>query len=472
MLAFGYVLLVVIVALTIPLAINLRARARSELEGQALLGAQTIAAGIGREGLHAGPVLSRDVATYAVQVGGRVIVMDATGHVLADSSAKVDPDAPGFANCGRPEILSALGLRCVDPATDSVAPQSPRMPKADTTIRYSHTLGADLLAAAAPVLDQGRVFGAVRITQNIDSVNEAVRNVTISIVAIGLVGLLAGMLVAFGLASSLARPLSKLATTARRLGDGDLTARAGEVGGAQEIRTLGESFDEMAGRVERTVRSQREFVANASHQLRTPLAGMKLRLEAAWAETDDHEVRHQIEEADHEVDRLADTVDRMLVISRGVEEGSAEPVELRDAADRGVDRWRARADEAGVELTSAGERGAAWADPADLDQVVDNLIDNALSHGAGPVRVESARADGIVSLSVTDAGPGIRPEDRERVTERFYRGRGAPSGGSGLGLAIARELAARWGGELEVSGAAGGGARIALRLPAATGAEA
>lgn len=469
MLAFGYILLVVIVALTIPLTINLRARARSELEGQALLSAQTIAAGIGKEGLKIGPALRHEVATYADQVDGRVIVTDADGTVLADSSNLAEPGGANYATCGRPEILSALGLTCLDAKTGRVGPATPSTPKPDTTIRFSHTLGADLLAAAAPVLDQGGVFGAVRITQNIAGVNAAVRRVTVAIALIGLAGLAAGMLVAFALANSLARPLTKLASTAQRLGDGDLSARAGDVGGASEIRTLGESFDEMAGRVERTVRSQREFVANASHQLRTPLTGMKLRLESAAAETDDPEMKRQIAAADVEVDRLADTVDRMLVMARGVEEGRATSVDVMDIAVRAVDRWRGPAEQLGVSVIADGEGGYISADPVDIDQVMDNLIDNALAHGAGPVRIEASRVGTEVRLSVSDRGPGIPQRERALVTERFYRGKGAGPGGSGLGLSIARELVAKWGGELDVESHEGAGANIVLRFPSQDG---
>jgi signal transduction histidine kinase len=462
-LAFGYTLLIVIVALTIPLAVNLRARARGELESQALLSAQTIAAGVGKEGLHRGPALDHQVAAYYAQIHDRVIVMDANGKVLADSQGN-DSLGMSYADCGRPEILSALGLRCLDPQTGKLGTATPA---AETTIRHSTDLGVDLLAAAAPVLNEGTVFGAVRITQDIGAVNAAVREVTIAIIAIGVAGLVAGMIVAFALADSLARPLTALAAAARRLGRGDFSARAGDVGGAREIRSLGDSFDEMADRVERTVRSQREFVANASHQLRTPLTGMKLRLEAAAADTNDPKVKKEILAADREVDRLADTVDRMLLIAKEVEEGHASFVDLRDVADRAAVRWRDRAGQAGTSVATAGLGARALADPVDLDQIVDNLIDNALAHGAGPIEIDTSLRDRSVILSVRDHGSGIPPEDRERVTERFYRGEAPRSAGSGLGLAIARELAERWGGDLAVSNDTGGGARVELRLPVA-----
>jgi signal transduction histidine kinase len=460
-LAFGYTLLIVIVALTIPLAVNLRARARSELQSQALLSAQTIAAGIGKEGLRRGPVLNHEVSAYAAQVQGRVMVMDPDGTVLADSQG-AGTLGHNYADCGRPEILSALGLTCLDPATGKLGPT---MPKAETTIRHSSDLGTDLLAAAAPVLDEGKVYGAVRITQDIGEVNAAVREVTIAIVAIGATGLAAGMIVAFALANSFARPLTKLAGAARRLGQGDLSARVGPVGGAQEIRGLGDSFDEMADRVERTVRSQRQFVANASHQLRTPLTGMKLRLEAAAADSADPAVRDEILAADQEVDRLADTVDRMLMIAKEVEEGHASPVDLRDIADRAATRWHDRASDVETSVVVTGQRVGALADPVDLDQVLDNLIDNALDYGSGPIEIETTRRHGLVGLCVRDHGAGISARDLEHVTDRFYRGEASGHTGSGLGLAIARELAERWGGHLEISNADAGGARIELRLP-------
>ncbi len=463
MLAFGYTLLVVIVALAIPLAVNLRARARGELESQALLSAQTIAAGLGKEGLQAGPALNHEVAVYSEQIDGRVMVLDEDGTVLADSLGN-DSVGKNYADCGRPEILSALGLRCADPATGTLAPA---VPKAETTIRHSSDLNADILAAAAPVLDEGKVFGAVRITQDVGPVNDAVRSVTIGIVAIGAAGLIAGMIVAFAMANSLSRPIRKLAATARRLGSGDFSARAGHVGGARELDSLGDSFDEMADRVERTVQAQREFVANASHQLRTPLTGMKLRLEAAASDVDDPAVKTQIAAADREVNRLADTVDRMLVMAREIEEGHASVVQLREVADRAVDRWRDRAAQAGTSVSAGGTGGEAMADPVDLDQVVDNLVDNALAHGVGPVEIETDAVGDRVCLAVRDHGAGIPEAEREHVTDRFFRGDTADSEGSGLGLAIARELAERWGGDLDIADAAGGGARVELRLPAA-----
>jgi two-component system OmpR family sensor kinase len=275
------------------------------------------------------------------------------------------------------------------------------------------------------------------------------------------------MLLAFGLAGSLSRPLTRLAAAAKRLGQGDLSARAGDVSGASEVEELGRSFDEMADRLERSAQAQREFVANASHQLRTPLTAMKLRLEGAIADAPDEGVRQRLEAADREVDRLSGIVDRLLVMAREIEEGTSASVDLGEAVDRAIRRWGDRAAQRDSTILTRSGGGSAHVDPTDLDQIIDNLLDNATSYAPGEVTVESGHSNGRVFVAVRDRGPGIGPQDLPRVTERFYRGSGVPSGGSGLGLAIARQLVEKWGGTLSVESTPGDGTRVEVRLDAA-----
>ena len=327
------------------------------------------------------------------------------------------------------------------------------------------------MVAAAPVLDPG-LIGAVRITKDIQSVNDAVRRTTISLVSvIGGIGLVIGLVIAFIVSGSLARPLTRLAATARRLGAGDLSARAHDVSGADEIEELAGSFDEMADRVERTVQAQREFVANASHQLRTPLTGMKLRLESAIERSDSPEMTHDLTAADKEIDRLAATVDRLLVMARTLEEGGSTEIELHDAAERAADRWRERAATTRSTLSVDGDPVTAQANATDVDQILDNLLENAMTYAPGadracrPARPSAGRSS---RFAITDRAS--RPRNRRKVTERFYRGKTAPPGGSGLGLAIARDLAERWGGALSVQSADGGGTRVEVRFRVASGA--
>ena len=448
MLAFTYVVVTVLVALSIPLLVSLRARARNDVEKSTLSFVQTIAGFLDGESLKQGAWLSDHVAAWADQGGGRVIVMDAHGVVLADSAGQAV--GKNYNNGLRPEIQKALDVH---------------NPTATSSTRYSNTLKAEILAAAAPVFDQGNLVGAVRLTKNIQAVNDAVRSTTISVIAlIGGAGLLVGLVIAFAMSGSLAKPLTRLASTAHRLGTGDLSARAGTVEGADEVRELARSFDDMADRVERTVQAQREFVANASHQLRTPLTGMKLRLETAYDQAPTMELKQQLAAADQEVDRLAATVDRLLVMSRKLEEGEPTGVELLDAASRALERWSDRAGQHASTLSISGEPALAEANPTDVDQILDNLIENAIRYAPGSIEIQTGTADRRAFLAVRDHGRGIPAEERAKVTERFYRGRGATPGGSGLGLAIARELAERWGGALAVQSADGGGARIEVRF--------
>ena len=448
--SFTYVLVVVIVALAIPLGIVLRDRARSELEALALTNAQTVAALLDRGRLAPNPAatrtLARDANRYAADVGGggRVVVLNAKGIVIADSSG-LDL-GQNFITTGRPEVVQAFTS----------------IPTALT--RYSQDEGGNIVVAAAPIIDEGSLVGVVRISRGVQQVQANVTRATVGILIVALAGLAAGLAIAFALAGSLARPLSRLAVAARRLGAGDLTSRAGAVGGTNELTDLAGSFDEMADRLERTVRAQREFVANASHQLRTPLTGIKLRLEAAAHAGPNDDLQAQLHAADVEVDRLAAIIDRLLLLSRRVEEGQASESDLGHAVERAVDRWRDRARAAGSTLSWTGTGGTAIADSGDLDQLLDALIDNAITHGGGSVEIEAATQGDALVLAVQDQGTGISAEERSRVTERFYRGRDAPSGGSGLGLAIARELAEASGGTLRVKEAPGGGTRIEVLL--------
>jgi signal transduction histidine kinase len=443
----------VVLALTVPLALSLRDRARAEQETAALTTALTIAASLDGDTLVAGPALNRLVDRYAEQVSGngRVIATDATGTVLADS----DDEAVGenFDTISRPEMQLALQRGQPTPNAD---------------IRPSQDVGADILVAAAPVLDPG-LIGAVRVRQDIESVNAAVRRTTIRLTAvIGGIGLVIGLVVAVVMSGSLARPLTRLAAAARRLGAGDLSARAHDVTGADEIEELAGSFDEMADRVERTVQAQREFVANASHQLRTPLTGMKLRLESAIERADTPEMTHDLTAADREIDRLAATVDRLLVMARTLEEGGSTEIELHDAADRATDRWRDRAATRGSTVSVGGEPVTAQANATDVDQILDNLLENAMTYAPGPIDLQTGTAERRAFVAVRDHGPGIPSEEQGKVTERFFRGKTAPPGGSGLGLAIARDLAERWGGALSVQSADGGGTRIEVRFRVAS----
>lgn len=442
---------VVIIALTIPFALTVERRAEAELKSEEIAQAQQIA---NRLGAPAGPSLALTdyVARASDIVRSRVIVVDRGGRLLADSEDQATAGSD-YATPGRPEIQRAL-----DPLT----------PQAVSILRRSDDIDGQVLATAVPLFDdKGALRGAVRITESTDRFHAEVRRTVLSLVAIGAGGLVAGLVVAFVLAGSLSRPMGRLAAAARTIGGGDLSARAGAVGGGREMAELAETFDDMAGRLQASVRAEREFAANASHQLRTPLAGMRLRLEAAAADAPE-EARVHIEAAEREVTRLTDIVQQLLASARDREAGGTvgdATVDVDAAVGRALGRWDAAARARGSSLAREGRAGTARGDAADLDQMLDNMIDNALAYAPGEVKLLTGGENGLVTVAVVDRGPGMAPDEVDRVTERFYRGRGATPGGSGLGLAIVRELAERWGGTVVVASGPGG-TRVEVRLEA------
>lgn len=452
-LALGYTMAVVIIALTIPFALTVERRAEAELKSDEIAQAQEIA---NRLGAPTAPsaAITKYLADTGKVVGSRIIVVDAKGRLVADSEDEATVGTL-YATPGRPEIQQAL---------------DPDNPRAVSILRRSDDINAQVLATAVPLFDdEGNLQGALRISEPTDAFHDEVRRTILGLVAIGVGGLLAGIVVAFVLAGSLSRPLGRLAGAAHRLGEGDLSARAGAVGGGKEMTELAETFDTMAARLQASAQAEREFAANASHQLRTPLAGMRLRLEAAAADAPE-EVRVHIEAAEREVVRLTDIVRQLLESARDREsagDGKQATVDVDDAVRRAMARWQDAARERGSSLSTDGAAGLAHGDSTDIDQILDNLIDNALAYAPGEIRVVVGTASGGASLAVVDRGPGIAQDDIARVTERFYRGKGAAPGGSGLGLAIVREMAERWGGSVVVTSGSDG-TRVEVKLKGAS----
>jgi len=336
--------------------------------------------------------------------------------------------------------------------------------------RQSETLGTKLLYTAVPVTSGGRTVGAVRVTQSVAAVNDRVRRSVLALVAIGAAALLLGLVLAWFLADSLSRPLRRLAKTAREVEEGDFEARA-EVAGPQEAKEVAVAFNDMAERIGTVLAAQREFVANASHQLRTPLTGLRLRLESAAAKADSLELERELAAAEQEVERLARLLNTLLMLAReGQTPRAGRLVSLGLAAKHAHERWEARAEDRGqrLHLESADDVVVHAADE-DLAIVLDNLIENALHYSPSPstVTVAWGEANGEAWLTVLDEGPGLAPGEEAAVFDRFSRGNagGRGPGGTGLGLAIVQTLARRWHGRATIENRREGGMRAELRLP-------
>ncbi len=360
--------------------------------------------------------------------GARILVVDRDGRSVADSK----PGSLGRDYSSRPEVARALAGQRV------------------TGSRRSNTLHMTLVYVAVPVASKGLVHGAVRITLPTSTVDARVRYTWLRLAALSAVVMATVGGVGLVLARGVTRPVRKVTEAARRLAAGDLEARAGTVRGAPELATLARQFDATAERLKQLVEAQRRFVADASHQLRTPLAALRLRLETLTPSTDDEP---RVAAALAETDRLAGLVQSLLVIARS---DSAEPeladVDLMAVAVGRQETWSAPAAQRRVAITIDGPvRLEVRAVQGGVEQIIDNLVSNALAvvgEGTTIALSFARRPDGGGLMTVTDQGPGMTADERSRATGRFWRSPGATSSGSGLGLAIVDHLVLAGGGRL------------------------
>src|SRR5215210_5967127 len=199
-----------------------------------------------------------------------------------------------------------------------------------------------MLLTAVPVVRGERRIGAVRVTQSVAAIDARVRRDVLGLVGIGVIALVLGLMFAWLLAGTLARPLQRLAATARQVEAGDLAARA-EPEGSSEHREVAHAFNDMTERLGQVLEAQRQFVANASHQLRTPLTGLRLRLEAASLKAGP-ELAAELDAAEREVERLARLLTALLTLAReGDRPPAREAVSVADALERAVERFEERA---------------------------------------------------------------------------------------------------------------------------------
>jgi signal transduction histidine kinase len=450
-LAATLVALVALAALLIPLAGYLRGvetdRITTTLERDAFVLAGGSEEALEGDGDRAEiTALARE---YRESNGARVVVVDADGIAIVTSDD--DSLRIGDSYASRPEIATALDGEI------------------STGTRFSATLGIDLLYVAVPVLSGPDVLGAVRLTYPASVVNDAVNG---KIAALGLATLttiVASSVVGLIFASGVTRRLRRLSELTEKFAEGDLGVRADESGGAPELRSLARSFNTMAARLTEAMDQQRRFAADASHQLRTPITALRLRLDRAreLAEAGQAaEAAERIAAATDETERLTSLIEGLLALTRSEGDlATLERVDVVQLARERVEHWEPLAAESGIRLTGpVGGRRLALTSPGAVGQILDTLIDNALavSESGDPIEV-TVTADPDPVIHVLDRGPGIPEADLAAATERFWTTR---PGGTGLGLSIAQRLAATAGGRLELTNRPDGGFDAALVLAA------
>lgn len=438
----------VLLVLEIPLAIFFQQRETASLTVDVQRDA-TVLASLYEDSLEKRAAPDRTTAvSYAARTGARVVVVDKSGRSLVDTSG-----AGGRDFSTRPEIRRALGG---DYATGT---------------RRSNTLDTGLLFVAVPIASGGEVLGAVRLTlDQSHGVQGLVHRYWLALVGIAAVVLAAVAASGWAIARSVDRPLRRLEIKAARFATGDLSVTGSDTRAPPEIAALGATMDTMARRLRQLLAEHRAFVADASHQLRTPLTALRLRLENLQSGgAGGADAAADLGAAIDETDRLAGLVNDLLRLAHAEPAAEPEPVDLvRLAGDR-VDTWSAMADAAAVslDLVSPSEPVVVSAVPTGVEQIMDNLLDNAIAISAPGTRVQVTVAAGRArrGFTIADEGPGLSDEQKVRATDRFWRLDDSRPG-SGLGLPIAKALAEASGGSLVLRDSAPRGLAVTVELPA------
>jgi signal transduction histidine kinase len=329
----------------------------------------------------------------------------------------------------------------------------------------------DALLVLRPAYSGSRIVGATAVQRASSPLNDQVARLWLGLGLTGLLAVLLATTLSIGLARWVGRPLRRLEATADRLGAGELTARASTLMGPPETRHLAGTFNDMAGRLEALVGSHRTLVADISHQLRTPLAALRLRLELLHDDVDGASAG-ELEGALDEIARLSRLVDGLLAVARAEHTQPARvTVDLAALVRERVAIWSPLAQERHIQLLTSSGAASVAVTPGHLEQVLDNLLSNALdvTPGGGQITVSVRRHHDQVRLEVLDSGPGMAPAQRDESFRRFWtrsvdsQSRDSSSG-SGLGLAIVHRLVTVDGGTIQLTNIPGHGLAVQIDL--------
>ena len=388
---------------------------------------------------------------YAKRTGARVVVVGLSGISVVDTEQPTSRDLKT-----RPEIKIALsGEHAIG-------------------TRDSKTLRTELLYVAVPVTSGGVIHGALRITLDTSDVDAHIQRFWWGLAAIAVVVLAAMALVGWLIARSVSTPLRRLTTTARQFGSGDFSDAPTESEGPPELRELSETMRTMAQQLDALLDEQRAFVADASHQLRTPLTGLRLRLENLQANLNNPSSSSggiatsdgaQIDAAIDEIARLSSIVTDLLQLARADRHQPTTQQDLTTITQHRLDTWTAVAEQAGIRLQLHNDASSLMvlAVPGAIEQILDNTLDNAISIAPSNTTVTVSLEAGSTyhRLTIRDEGPGLNDEEKAQAVRRFWRG-DQRRPGSGLGLPIAASLARASGGSLTLEDAPGGGLLVVV----------
>ncbi|MEU5517253.1 HAMP domain-containing sensor histidine kinase [Streptomyces griseoaurantiacus] len=390
------------------------------------------------------------VADFADGNGSHVLVVDDTGRVLADSD-RATPRGTDLS--ARADISAALRERSL------------------TTTREDRAVQGDAFTVTVPGSSGTTVHCVVRASYPVAPVTSRIHRIWTTLALIGLGVLVTVAAIAFALAHWVTGPVRALERATAELAEGSLKDPPTTSQGPPELRRLAATFSHTATRLQHLLQAQRAFASEASHQLKTPLTALRLRLENFEPYLDPR-AHESLDEAVGEVERLGRMVHGLLALARLENSATAPEATDLDAvvADRAA-TWTAFAAEQYVDIVVTGEpAGHVRAVPGALEQVIDNLLSNALRVAPPGTTLTLATAHTgdrratSVELHVIDQGPGMTEAERERAFDRFWRAADSYHEGTGLGLPIVRQLTRAGGGDVVLLPAPGGGLDAVVRL--------
>ena len=332
------------------------------------------------------------------------------------------------------------------------------------------------LYSAIPVPDHGRIVGAVLVSQSTFRMLSDLYALRLDMFRLFLWSVVTAIVLSLFVSATITVPIQRLRDQAHAILDprGRLLGRFVPSRARDEVGELSRSLGELTARLEKRVNQMESFASDVSHEFKNPLASIRSAAEIANSSPDPAERRAMLTMVLEDVSRLERLLTGVREISRidsgAVEEEGEAAVDLKEIAARVVGSARRRTGAPGVSFVVEGEGATAWLPPGRLEQVVENLVDNAVSFSppGGVVRVSVGRDDGFTVLRVSDEGPGVPPENRERIFDRFFSFRPREKKGThaGLGLSIVKAIAESHGGAVRLSPAAAG-ASFEVRFPSA-----
>lgn len=432
--SFLAMLAAVVILVIVPLGLTLSSRERHDFAASAQVAARA-AASVAEEQLDDRPGDRQPLTHVPVAAGDRMVILDAHGAPLLTVGPPVAP-----------AIIDAVARH--------------RRPRPD-----------DLVAVSAAVGSPRHPDGTVILVRDAQPLDHRLDVLWAGLAAAALLTMTAGAVVAAGLARWITRPLRDLQGTAALIGHGDLTSRVETRSGPPEVRALAATIAEMARRIGSLLHSHRVMTADVSHQLRTPLSALRLRLELLVDEASPS-LQPELQAALHETARLSRLTNGLLAVARAEALASRpQPVDVVAVVQQRADAWRAIIEEHDVTLTTQlGDVPYAWIVPGHLEQILDNLVANALDAldavpAGGQLRLDVHPHGEQIRVRVRDNGPGMPPDRLATAFSRYTTG-DSGSTGTGLGLAIVAQLVAADHGTCRLESTPGGGLTAILDLPA------